>query len=42
MAAVSAMGVHKDSPFKNPKQIPYPNPSPPLVQNLVHAEEEDS
>ena len=36
MVAVCTIGVLEDSPFRNPKHIPYPNPP---VQNLAHAEE---
>lgn len=31
MAAVNALGVLEESPFKIPKLIPYPEPLPPLV-----------
>ena len=42
-AAVNALGLPKDSPFKDPKQIPYPEPPPPpLVQDLAQNEKEDS
>ena len=34
------MGVPDDSPLRNPKQIPYPKPPPPPVQNPTDAEEE--
>ena len=40
MAALRAMGVPDDSPLRNPKQIPYPKPPPPPVQNPTDAEEE--
>nr|POE82860.1 hypothetical protein CFP56_28265 [Quercus suber] len=40
MAVVTALGVPEDSPFRDPKQVPYPKPSPPLVQDLTHVEEE--
>ena len=39
MAALQAMGVLKDSPLRNPNQIPYPDPPPP-IQNPTGAEEE--
>jgi len=42
MAAVSALGVHEESLFRNPDLIPYPEPPPSLVQNLSHVEEEDN
>ena len=42
MAAVNAMGVLEESLFKIPKQIPYPEPPSPLVQNLNRVEEEES
>ena len=42
MAAVNAMGVLEESPFKIPKQIPYPEAPSPLVQNLNRVEEEES
>ena len=34
------MGFPDDSPLRNPKQIPYPKPSPPPIQNPTDAEEE--
>lgn len=42
MAAVGAMGVPKDSPCRDPKQILYTDPPLPPVQNLVHAKDKDS
>ena len=33
LAALQAMGVAKDSPLRNPEQIPYPAPAP-----LVHSQ----
>ena len=39
LAALQAMGVPDDSPLRNPKQIPYPKPTLPLVQNPTEAEE---
>ena len=39
MVAVCTIGVPKDSPFRNPKHVPYPDPP---VQNLACAEEEGS
>ena len=30
MAALQAMGVLDDSPLRNPKQIPFPEPPPPV------------
>ena len=41
MAALQVMGVPNDSPLRNPDQIPYPDPTPP-VQNPTSAEEEDT
>lgn len=41
MAVELAMGVLKDSPFRNPDQIPYPEP-PPLVQKPIDADEKDT
>ena len=41
LAALQTMGVAKDSPLRNPKQIPYPTP-PPLIQSqAITADEED-
>ena len=40
VAALQAMGFPDDSPLRNPKQIPYPKPSPPPIQNPTDAEEE--
>ena len=37
-----AMGVPKDSPLRNPNQIPYPKPPPPTTQNPTEAEDEDT
>ena len=31
MVAVTAMGLTKDSPFRNPNQIPYSEPPPPTT-----------
>lgn len=42
MAAVNALGIPKDSPFRDPKQIPYPEPPLPPVQDLTRVEEEES
>lgn len=41
MAAVLAMGVPKDSPFRDANQIPYPEPPLP-AQNPTNADEEDT
>lgn len=40
MAVVLAMGVPEDSPFRNPDQIPYLKPPPP-IQNHTDAEKEE-
>lgn len=40
MAALQVMGVPDDSPLRNPKQIPYPKPPSPLVQNPIDVKEE--
>ena len=40
MAALQAMGVLEDSPLRNPDQVPFPNPSPP-VQNPSNAADEE-
>ena len=37
-----AMGVPKDSPLRNPNQIPYPESPPPTTQNPTEAEDEDT
>nr|POE86819.1 hypothetical protein CFP56_45550 [Quercus suber] len=42
MATVNALGISKESPFRIPEQIPYPEPPPPLVQSPACAEEEES
>ena len=43
MAAVNALGLPKDSPFKDPDQIPYPKPlQPSSVWDPTQNEEEDS
>ena len=42
MAAVTALSVLEESPFRNPEQIPYLEPLPPPIQNLACPEEEDS
>lgn len=39
VAVLQVMGVPDDFPLKNLEQIPYPEPSPPLVQNLGDVEE---
>ena len=39
MAALQAMGVPADSPLRNPEQIPFPKPPPP-IQNPSNAEDE--
>jgi len=35
MAVVSAMGLHEDSPFRNPDQIPYSEPPCPQPKILL-------
>ena len=42
LATEMAMGVPKDSPFRNPDQIPYPEPPPTTTQKPTEAEEEDA
>ena len=42
MATVTALNVLEESPFRNPEQIPYPEPLSPPIQNLACHEEEDS
>ena len=39
MAALQAMGVPADFPLRNPEQIPFPKPPPP-IQNPSNAEDE--
>ena len=39
--ALQVIGVLKDSPVRNPKQIPYPTPPPP-VQSQVDVADEDT
>ena len=41
MAALLAIGVPEDSPFKSLDQIPYPEPSPP-VHNTTNAEDKET
>lgn len=41
MVALVAAGVPQDSPLKNPNQVPYPNPPPP-VQNPTDAKDEET
>ena len=41
MAALQAMGVPDDSLLRNPKQIPFPEPPPP-IQNPFGADKEDT
>ena len=36
------MGVAKDSPLKNPEQIPYLTPPPPVQSQASPADEEDT
>ena len=40
LAALQAMGVMEDYPIKNPEQIPYPAPVPP-VQSLANPADEE-
>ena len=41
LAALQVMGLPKDSPLRNPEQIPYPTP-PPLVQSQIDAVDEEN
>ena len=36
------MGVADDSPLRNPKQIPYPAPPPPIQSQVDAVDEEDT
>ena len=36
------MGVVEDSPLRNPEQIPYPAPPPPIQSQAIAADEEDT
>ena len=40
MAALQAIGVPDDSPLRNPEQIPFPKPPPP-IQNPSGADDEE-
>ena len=42
LAALQAMGVPDDSPLRNPEQIPYPAPPPPMQSQANTANEEDT
>ena len=42
LAALQAMGVAKDSPLRNPKQIPYPAPTPPIQSQVNAVNEEET
>ena len=39
MAALQAMWIPNDSPLRNPDQVPFPDPFPP-IQNLSGATDE--
>ena len=36
------MGIAEDSPLRNPKQIPYPTPLPPVQSQADAVDEEDT
>ena len=42
MAALQAMRVPDDSPLRNPKQIPFPTPPPPIQSQSGVVDEEDT
>ena len=42
LAALQVMGVLEDSPLKNPEQIPYPTPPPPVQSQAGVVDEEDT
>lgn len=43
VAIVNTLGLPKNSPFRDPEQIPYPEPLlPSPVQDPAHSKEEDS
>ena len=42
LAALQALGVPKDSPLRNPKQIPRPAPAPPVQSQANTANDEDT
>ena len=42
LAALQAMRMPKDSPLRNPEQIPYPTPPPPVQSQASAADEEDN
>ena len=39
---MQAIGVAEDSPLRNPEQIPYPAPPPPVQSQVGAADEEDT
>ena len=42
MVALQVIRVVEDSPLRNPKQIPYPAPPPPVQSQVSAADEEDT
>ena len=42
LAALQALGVAEDSPLRNPEQIPYPTPLPPVQSQADAVDEENT
>ena len=42
MVALQVIGVAEDSPLRNPKQISYPAPPPPVQSQVSAVDEEDT
>ena len=42
LAALQALGVAEDSPLRNPEQIPYPTPLPPVQSQADVVDEKDT
>ena len=42
LAALQALGIAEDSPLRNPEQIPYPTPLPPVQSQADAVDEEDT
>ena len=42
LAALQTIGIAEDSPLRNPEQIPYPAPVPPVYGQVDAADEEET
>ena len=42
LEALQAIGMAEDSPLRNPKQVPYPAPLPPVQSQADAVDEEDT